>query len=67
MQTNFIVPPQVPTGTFKSFGPFGTTYKVGKALRQLEDGDWMVQVTMVDTGEQAEYRLTHMNDDPEAH
>ena len=25
------------------------------------------KVTMVDTGEQAEYRLTHMNDDPEAH
>jgi hypothetical protein len=33
----------------------------------LDDGDWMIEVTMVETGEKAIYRLTHMNDDPEAH
>jgi len=62
-----ISPPPVPVGKIKSFGPFGPKYEVGHALRQLDDGDWMVEVTMVETGEKAEYRLTHLSDDPEAH
>lgn len=59
--------PSVPVGKIKSFGPFGPKYEVGPALHQLADGDWMVEVTMVETGEKAEYRLARMSDDPEAH
>jgi hypothetical protein len=59
------VPPPVPLGKIKSFGTFGPKYEVGPVLRQLEDGDWMVQVKMVETGEVAEYRRTHLLDDPE--
>jgi hypothetical protein len=59
--------PSVPTGKIKSFGAFGPKYEVGKPLRQLDDGDWMVEVKMVETGESVEYRLTHVCDDPEAH
>lgn len=59
--------PPIPTGMIKSFGAFGPKYEVGKPLRQLDDGDWMVEVKMVETGESAEYRLTHVYDDPEAH
>jgi hypothetical protein len=40
---------------------------VGQALHPLDDGDWMIEVTMVETGEKAEYRLTQLSDDPEAH
>lgn len=58
--------PSVPVGRIKSFGPFGPKYEVGKALRLLDDGDWMVEITMVETGEKAEYRWSHMTDDPEA-
>jgi len=58
--------PPIPLGKLKSFGPFGPQYEVGHAVRQLSDGDWLVEVTMVDTGEKAEYRLTHLVDDPEA-
>lgn len=58
--------PFVPTGKIKSFGAFGPKYEVGQALRQLDDGDWMVEVKMVETGESNEYRLTHVFDDPEA-
>ena len=50
--------PSVPTGKIKSFGAFGPKYEVGQVVRQLEDGDWMVEVKMVETGESAEYRLT---------
>ena len=62
-----IAPPSVPVGKIKSFGPFGPKYEVGHVLRQLDDGDWMVEITMIETGEKAEYRLTHLSDDPEAH
>lgn len=61
-----ISPPPVPVGKIKTFGPFGPKYEVGNPVRQLEDGDWMVEVTMVETGEKAEYRLTHLYGDPEA-
>ncbi len=61
-----ITAPFVPTGKIKSFGAFGPKYEVGKPLRQLDDGDWMVEVKMVETGESAEYRLTRVCDDPEA-
>jgi len=58
--------PAIPTGTIKSFGPFGPKYQVGTAVRQLENGDWMVGIKIIDSGESAEYRLTHLIDDPEA-
>ncbi len=62
-----IAPPFVPVGRIKTFGAIGEEYEVGKALRQLDDGDWLVEITVIKTGETAEYRLTHINDDPEAH
>ena len=62
-----ITPPTIPVGKIKSFGPFGPKYEVGQVLRQLDDGDWMIEVTMIETGEKAEYRWTHMSDDPQAH
>ena len=62
-----VAPPNVPVGKIKSFGPVGPKYEVGQALRQLDDGDWMIEVTMIETGEKAEYRWTHMSDDPQAH
>ena len=43
-----VAPPYVPVGKIKSFGPFGPKYEVGQALRQLDDGDWMIEVTMVE-------------------
>jgi hypothetical protein len=59
-------PPAVPVGKIKSFGPFGPKYEVGQPVRQLDNGDWLIEVTMVESGEQVEYRLTHLLDDPEA-
>jgi len=66
MQT-IVESPIVPVAKIKSFGPFGPKYEVGKPLRQLPDGDWMVEIVMVESGEKAEYRLSHVFDDPEAY
>jgi hypothetical protein len=64
MQT--VAAPLVPIGKIKSFGPVGPKYEVGQPLRQLPDGDWMVEVVLVESGEKAEYRLTRIKNDPEA-
>lgn len=61
-----VAPPRVPVGKIKSFGHFGPKYEVGRALCQLEGGDWLVEITMVETSEKAEYRLSRLSDDPEA-
>ena len=63
---NAVISPLVPEGKIKTLGKLGPKYKVGRPLNQLEDGDWMIEITMIETGEIAEYRLTHVNDDPAA-
>jgi hypothetical protein len=57
----------VPTGKIKRMGVSGPKYEVGQALLQLEDGDWLVEIQMTETGERSEYRLTHILDDPEVY
>jgi len=32
----------------------------------LDDGDWMIEVTLIETGEKTEYRLARALNDPEA-
>jgi hypothetical protein len=56
----------IPTGDIRSFGSFCPAYEVGQPVRELENGDWMVEITLVETGEKAEYRLSDLLDDPEA-
>jgi hypothetical protein len=58
--------PVVPVGKIKSFGPFGPKYEVREPLRALDDGDWLIAIRMVETGEQTEYRLSRLLQDPEA-
>lgn len=58
--------PDVPVGKIKSFGPFGPKYEVGQPLRPVNEDDWVVEVTLVESGEKAEYRLSDILDDPEA-
>ena len=58
--------PFVPVGKIKSFGPLGPRYEIGPLLRTLPDGDWMVAITLVESGEKTEYRLAHLIEDPDA-
>ncbi len=58
--------PSVPIGQFKRFGPFGPKYEVGEPIKLLNNGDWAVNVTLVETGEVVEYSLAELLDDPKA-
>lgn len=55
----------VPVGKIKTFG-IGPKYQVGQPIRRLEDGDWLVSIVLIETGECAEYRLTQIPNDPDA-
>lgn len=57
----------IPFGRIKSFGPFGPKYEVGQVLRTLEDGDELVEITMVESGEKTKYRKARLLADPDAH
>lgn len=63
VRTEFI---SVPTGRIKTFGAFGPRYQVGKPIRRLDDGDWLIGILLVESGEGAEYRLARILADPEA-
>jgi Family of unknown function (DUF5397) len=56
----------VPVGMIKTFGPVGPKYIVGPVTASLPDGDWEIEVTVLETGEVSPYRLSWMNDDPVA-
>lgn len=53
-------------GSFRSFGAVGPAYQIMNPVRQLEDGDWLLSVQILETGEQVNYRYTAALDDPKA-
>lgn len=57
---------KIPKGQINTFGEIGPPYKIGEPLKQLENGDWLVEVTLIETGEITEYSLSHIINDPKA-
>ncbi len=53
-----IAPSVIPVGTIKSFGAVGPKYEVGMPLRQLPDGDWLISIHLVETGDRPDLTLT---------
>jgi hypothetical protein len=66
MQAERTLPPSNQFGKIKSLGVFGTKYEVGQPIRQLDNGDWMMRIKLVETGEEVEYCFDHLKNDPEA-
>jgi len=58
-------PPTVPVGRVKSLGALGPKYQIGRPLHMLADGDWMVEITLLESGERTPYRLSRLLMDPE--
>ena len=55
----------VPVGTVKTFGNHGISYIVGNPTRELENGDWLISIEVPETGEQLEYELSQIKNDPD--
>lgn len=59
-----MIAPEQLVGTWRRFGPVGPVYQIVTAGRPLPDGDRMMRIRVVETGEEADYRLRDILDDP---
>lgn len=50
---------------FRRFGEAGPAYEILGVVRTLPDGDILLKVRVLETGEEAEYRQSHALQDPE--
>ena len=57
---------QIPTGSIKTCGLFGSPYEVGEPAQELPDGDILVNIILVQTGEKELYKLSKLLQDPDA-
>ena len=55
------ITPQRFIGTFRRFGPVGPVYEV---IGALPGRDQLMRVRVIETGEEVEYPLTQIIDDP---
>ena len=51
-------------GTWRRFGVAGPVYEIIASGEELPDGDRMMRVRVVESGEEVDYRFTHILDDP---
>jgi hypothetical protein len=58
--------PNEVVGAIKTFGEIGDPYEVLGVSRPGADGDWLMKIRLVKTGEEAEYSYRHILDDPKA-
>lgn len=55
--------PSVPVGEIRTFGAYGPKYQIGERFK-AHNGEWLVEVTLVETNEKAAYRLERLRNDP---
>jgi hypothetical protein len=51
-------------GTWRRFGVAGPVYEIIGTGEALQDGDRLMRVRVVETGEELDYRLAEILDDP---
>jgi hypothetical protein len=51
-------------GAERCFGMLGPTYEIAEAGKVIPDGDRMMRVRVLETGEEVDYKLTDILDDP---
>lgn len=56
--------PQRVVGTWRRFGLTGPVYEIVGKKTDLPDGDAVMRVRVVETGEEVDYKLTDILDDP---
>ena len=58
------IEPQTLIGTWRRFGLSGPVYEIVSAGETLPTGDETLRVRVVETGEELDYRLADVLDDP---
>ncbi|HEX4140027.1 MAG TPA: DUF5397 family protein [Candidatus Methylacidiphilales bacterium] len=58
--------PVVAVGQYKTFGAEGPIYKVLGLGHESAQGEWVVPIRVIETGEELDYRYSRFVKDPEA-
>ncbi len=61
-----VQPLALPIGRFRRFGAVGPAYQITDVIGERPDGDVLLRIRVLESGEEAEYRLSQAKDDPEA-
>jgi hypothetical protein len=56
----------VQIGQIKTFGIDGPKYEVTDSGRPSKEGEWLVPIRVIESGEELEYRYSRFTLDPEA-
>ena len=56
--------PEQLVGTWRRFGDLGPVYEIIGVGKELPDGDRLMRVLVVESGEEADYSLHHILEDP---
>jgi hypothetical protein len=56
--------PATLVGTWRRFGELGPVYEVITSGEELPDGDRLMRIRVLESGEEVDYRLTGALDDP---
>ncbi|HAS51523.1 MAG TPA: hypothetical protein DCS21_07195 [Gammaproteobacteria bacterium] len=51
-------------GTWRRFGQFGPVYEIIAEGKKLPEGDETLRIRVIESGEELEYKLTDILDDP---
>jgi len=56
--------PETLLGTWRRFGLVGPVYEIISLGREMADGDRLMRVRVIETGEELDYRFSDIMDDP---
>ena len=59
-----MIDPEQLVGTWRRFGQVGPFYEIIKSGSELPDGDRLMRVRVVENGEELDYKLFEILDDP---
>ena len=66
MSVSMTPAPPLPIGKVKTFGISGPKYQVAGKGRPSAEGEWLVPIRVVESGEELEYRYSRFILDPDA-
>ena len=66
MSIGTLQPPVLPIGRIKTFGAMGPKYEIMGNGQPSKNGDWLVPIKVVESGEELEYRYSRLMLDPDA-
>jgi hypothetical protein len=66
MSIGTLQPPVLTVGRIKTFGAFGPKYEIVGTGRPSENGDWLIPIKVIESGEELDYRYSRLALDPDA-